>query len=142
MRFSMIWSSFCNWCSFEMCIIISNPSSAVTLIACHVANTPNLPFDSFTVVNCSHIHFAVTAPLMWIISESPIASSIRVRARTSPSLHLSKALVSSFVGFLLLASSGGTVVLAIYFSKLRSHNMASILHFYGIQLLAFNSSIR
>src|SRR5271168_3352270 len=67
-----------------------------------VARIPKRPLDSFTWLSCFHISDAVVAPLMWIISASLMANSIRVRALASPLRHFSLASFSSSVGSPLL----------------------------------------
>ena len=138
-----LFSSKCNsswsFLSFEICSTISNPSSTVIQYNVHqVARTLSL---SFTVVSCSHIPLTLSVPLMWIISESPIDNSVCIYAFASPSFHLFSTSFSLCVRFALSAASGGFASFSMYFSSPRSHNMASMHHFYSIQLWPFNNSI-
>ena len=107
--------------------------------AWHIANTPKHPLDSFTIVNCFYISHAIVAPLMRIISASPIAKSIWVCAFASPVFHSFCNLMSASVGSVF--PIGGAEFSLIYSAIPRSLRMACLQRFHGIQLLDLRSLI-
>ena len=127
----MICSSSCSFHSLEMWSTISNDSLAVALYnAQRVASIPKHPLDSFTIFNCFHISCAIVAPLMCIISASPIANLIWVWAFASPVFHSFCNLMSASVGGVF--ATGGVESSSMNFSIPRSLRMACIQRFHGI----------
>ena len=103
--------------------------------AWRVASTPKCPLDSFNIINCFHISHAIVAPLMCIISTSPITNLIWVWAFASPVFHTFCNLISASVGGVF--ATGGAQFSSMYSSIPKSLRIACIWHFHGICHIPF-----